>query len=44
MTIDDVIFSYYVLLDPAYDGVSTLYSLPSRVWKPIAAVWTLCRT
>ena len=28
MTIDDVIFTYYVLLDPAYDGVSTLYSLP----------------
>lgn len=30
MTIDDVIFSYYVLLDPAYDGVSTLYSLPIK--------------
>lgn len=28
MTIDDVIFSYYVLLDPTYDGVSTLYSIP----------------
>ncbi len=30
MTIDDVIFSYYVLLDPTYDGVSTLYSLPIK--------------
>ena len=30
MTIDDVIFSYYVLLDPAYDGVSTLYSIPIK--------------
>ena len=33
MTIDDVIFSYYVLLDPTYDGVSTLYSIPS--WQPV---------
>ena len=30
MTIDDVIFSYYVLLDPTYDGVSTLYSIPLK--------------
>ena len=30
MTIDDVIFSYYVLLDPTYDGVSTLYSIPIK--------------
>jgi len=28
MDIDDVIFSLYVMLDPAYDGVSTFYSLP----------------
>lgn len=28
MDIDDVIFSMYVYLDPAYDGVSTLYSIP----------------
>ena len=28
MDIDDVIFSMYVLLDPAYDGTATLYSLP----------------
>ena len=28
MDIDDVIFSLYVLLDPAYDGVSTFYALP----------------
>lgn len=25
---DDVIFSYYVLSDPSYDGSSTLYSIP----------------
>lgn len=25
---DDVIFSYYVLSDPSYDGSSTLYSVP----------------
>ena len=30
MTIDDVIFSYYVLIDPTYDGASTLYSLPIK--------------
>lgn len=29
-TIDDVIFSTYVLLDPAYDGSSTLYSQPIK--------------
>jgi peptide/nickel transport system substrate-binding protein len=28
MTIDDVIFSMYVLADPTYDGSSTFYSLP----------------
>ncbi len=28
MTIDDVIFSMYVLCDPTYDGSSTLYSQP----------------
>ncbi len=28
MTIDDVIFSMYVLCDPTYDGSSTLYSVP----------------
>ena len=28
MDIDDVIFTMYVLLDPTYDGTSTLYSLP----------------
>ena len=28
MDIDDVIFSLYVALDPAYDGTMTLYSLP----------------
>ena len=28
MDIDDVIFSLYVTLDPAYDGTLTLYSLP----------------
>ena len=27
MTIDDVIFSYYVQADPTYDGSSTLYSV-----------------
>ncbi len=28
MDIDDVIFSLYVALDPSYDGIQTLYSLP----------------
>ena len=28
MDIDDVIFSLYVPLDPTYDGIMTLYSLP----------------
>lgn len=28
VTIDDVIFSMYVLSDPTYDGSSTLYALP----------------
>ena len=28
MTIDDVIFSMYVLSDPTYDGSSTFYAVP----------------
>lgn len=28
LTTDDIIFTYYVLSDPAYDGSSTLYSQP----------------
>lgn len=28
LTIDDVIFSYYVYLDPSYDGTTSLYALP----------------
>ena len=28
MTIDDAIFSFYVLCDPTYDGNSTLYAIP----------------
>ena len=28
MTIDDYIFSFYVLSDPTYDGSSTIYALP----------------
>lgn len=28
MTVDDIIFSMYVLCDPTYDGSSTLYSQP----------------
>ena len=28
MTIDDYIFSFYVLIDPTYDGSSTIYALP----------------
>ena len=28
VTIDDVIFSIYVYLDPTYDGATTWYSLP----------------
>ena len=28
ITIDDVLFSMYVLCDPTYDGSSTLYSMP----------------
>jgi len=27
-TIDDVIFGFYVLVDPTYDGSSTIYALP----------------
>ena len=30
LTADDVIFSMYVLSDPAYDGSSTFYTLPIR--------------
>ncbi len=30
VTADDVIFSMYVLLDPSYDGSSSLYSLPIK--------------
>ena len=28
ITIDDYIFSFYVLVDPTYDGSSTIYALP----------------
>ena len=28
VTIDDYIFSFYVLVDPTYDGSSTIYALP----------------
>ncbi len=28
VTIDDLIFSYYTILDPTYDGSMTLYSMP----------------
>ena len=30
VTIDDVLFSMYVLSDPSYDGASTFYSLPIK--------------
>ena len=30
VTIDDVLFSMYVLSDPTYDGASTFYSLPIK--------------
>ncbi len=30
LTVDDVIFSYYVYLDPSYDGTSSLYALPIK--------------
>lgn len=30
MTIDDVIFTMYVLCDPTYDGTQTLYSMPIK--------------
>lgn len=33
LTIDDVIFSLYVPLDPSYDGIMTLYSLPIQGLK-----------
>ena len=33
MTIDDVIFSMYVLCDPTYDGSSTLFALPIQGMK-----------
>ncbi len=28
ITVDDVLFNYYVYLDPKYDGSSTMYTLP----------------
>lgn len=37
VTIDDVIFSMYVFLDPTYDGSVTMYSTPSLVWTSTAA-------
>ena len=49
VTIDDVIFSMYVLCDPTYDGSSTLYAQPdparctpsrSSAWTPTAAAWS----
>lgn len=30
LTADDVIFTYYVMTDPSYDGNSTLYSVPIK--------------
>lgn len=33
LTADDVIFTYYVLADPSYDGVSTFYSAPIKGMK-----------
>lgn len=30
ITIDDLIFSFYVVLDPTYDGNNTLYSVPIK--------------
>lgn len=30
LTVDDVIFSYYVFLDPSYDGTSSIYALPIK--------------
>ncbi len=45
MTIDDVIFSMYVLCDPAYDGSSTLYAQPiegvSEYRAGMTPVWQL---
>ena len=32
-TIDDLIFAYYVYLDPSYDGNATLYSIPIQGLK-----------
>ncbi|MBR6530386.1 MAG: ABC transporter substrate-binding protein [Clostridia bacterium] len=45
LTVDDVIFSMYVLCDPTYDGNSSLYSLPIKGIEEyragMAAKWTL---
>ena len=30
ITADDVLFNYYVLLDPKYDGNTTMYTLPIK--------------
>lgn len=30
LTVDDVIFNFYVLADPTYDGYSTFYSMPVK--------------
>ena len=36
LTIKDVLFNLYVLLDPTYTGSSTLYSVNIQAWRPIA--------
>ena len=39
LTIDDVIFSMYVLSDPAYDGSSTFFALPIQGMAEYRAGW-----
>ena len=42
MTIDDVIFSMYVLSDPTYDAAPPSTPCPSRAWRSTAPAWTCC--
>ena len=39
LTIDDVIFTMYVLSDPAYDGSSTFFALPIQGMEEYRAGW-----
>lgn len=44
LTVDDVIFTYYVLADPSYDGGVTLYSTPIKGMKNYRANSTIAES